>query len=124
MPRNARILVLKKNEWKIKSIKMQTKTQIKIHRTAINQAYQMLLCWDRNRHVMDVVNEYPGINVTELFIKLRIDQADVSKRLMDLKEHGLVVGVRNGKTIHYTITDKALKVARKIKRFINYGRRY
>lgn len=86
----------------------------------IRTAHQLLLCLSRNWHIFTLIADNPGITVTEMFIRLRMDQGDVSCRLLTLRAYDLVSGERNGKNIHYHITDRAIDIATKINKHVSW----
>jgi ArsR family transcriptional regulator, virulence genes transcriptional regulator len=55
------------------------------------------------RKILAVIDESPGINVTELFRKLELEQPVASQHLAILRQAGIVRTVREGKSIHYSI---------------------
>jgi DNA-binding MarR family transcriptional regulator len=98
---------------------MNTQTKVTIIQSKLVQAHQLLMCLENNWKIISMISENPGINVTKLFTTLKMEQSDVSKRLMDLKKHDLVSGERNGKIINYYITKTAIKVAEKINSYVS-----
>jgi len=55
------------------------------------------------KKILAVIDESPGINVTELFIKLRLEQPVASQHLAILRHAGIVRTEREGKSIRYFI---------------------
>ncbi len=49
------------------------------------------------------------LTVTEIYTKLKLDQAAASNHLNMLKEFGILESRRNGKNTYYTIKDQALE---------------
>ena len=48
------------------------------------------------------------MNVTEIYVKLRIEQSVASQHLAILRNEGLVSTERNGKVIHYSVNKDAI----------------
>jgi len=55
------------------------------------------------RTLLKVLDENPGIIVTDIFVKLRLEQSVASQQLSILRQAGIVKTQREGKTIHYSI---------------------
>ena len=49
------------------------------------------------------------MNVTDIYVKLRIEQSVASQHLAILRNQGLVSTEREGKTIWYSVDDNAIK---------------
>ena len=49
------------------------------------------------------------MNVTDIYVKLRIEQSVASQHLAILRNQGLVSTEREGKTIWYSVDDAAIK---------------
>ena len=49
------------------------------------------------------------MNVTDIYVKLRIEQSVASQHLAILRNQGLVTTEREGKTIWYSVDDSAIK---------------
>jgi DNA-binding transcriptional ArsR family regulator len=49
------------------------------------------------------------MNVTDIYVKLRIEQSVASQHLAILRNQGLVSTKRDGKTIWYSVDDAAIK---------------
>ncbi len=49
------------------------------------------------------------MNVTDIYVKLRIEQSVASQHLAILRNQGLVTTQREGKTIWYSVSDSAIK---------------
>jgi DNA-binding transcriptional ArsR family regulator len=50
------------------------------------------------------------MNVTELYVKLRIEQSVASQHLAVLRHEGLVITERTGKVINYSVDKDAVKL--------------
>jgi DNA-binding transcriptional ArsR family regulator len=63
--------------------------------------------------IFKVIQEHPGIKVTELYVKLNIEQAVASQHLAILRQSGIVRTKREGRMIHYYLHDDNIrKIAR------------
>ena len=56
-----------------------------------------------------IKNNKNRMNVTDIYVKLRIEQSVASQHLAILRNQGLVSTVRDGKTIWYSVDDSAIK---------------
>jgi DNA-binding transcriptional ArsR family regulator len=91
----------------------------KVEKEKVMSAYNTLMILKRDWDVFSLVAKSGPIIVTEIFIKLRIDQTKASFKLSQLKECGLVEAQRQGKNVFYSITPKSLLVAKSINKFVN-----
>ncbi len=55
------------------------------------------------RRIIELLEEYKKMTVTEIFIKLRIEQSAASQHLAILRNEGIVFTERDGKYIHYSL---------------------
>lgn len=60
------------------------------------------------QQLLKVIHEEQKITVTELYIKLRLEQSVASQHLAILRRTGLVTTKREGKFIYYIINQKRL----------------
>ena len=58
--------------------------------------------------IIEMLSEMPKMSVTEIYEKLRIEQAAASHHLNILKSKGILVSKRDGKKIFYMLRNKAL----------------
>jgi len=59
--------------------------------------------------IIDLLNINEQMSVTQIFKKLRIEQASASHHLNILKNKGVLVSRRDGKKIYYSIKSQTLK---------------
>ncbi|HYV91182.1 MAG TPA: metalloregulator ArsR/SmtB family transcription factor [Chitinophagales bacterium] len=59
--------------------------------------------------LIKLIDEEPGIIVTDIFVKLRLDQSVASQHLAVLRQAGIVRTEREGKSIHYYIDHDNIK---------------
>lgn len=67
------------------------------------------------QHIIEIIHESKRCTVTELYIKLRIDQSVASQHLGVLRRVGVVTTERDGKFVYYKVNDSRLAA---IDRFI------
>lgn len=60
------------------------------------------------QRIINLLEEYDGMNVTDIFIKLRLEQSVASQHLAILRRAGIVYTQRNGKYIHYHLNKERL----------------
>lgn len=86
---------------------------IYIDDTKLKHSYWMLKCLTLHtpKRIFDILKCAPsGMTVTELFIRLRIEQAVVSQHLAMMRKYGLVLTERRGKNIIYTLNIRKIDV--------------
>lgn len=59
--------------------------------------------------IVKIIQEHQKITVTEIYVKLRLEQSVVSQHLAILRRANLVVTQRDGKFIYYTINYARVK---------------
>ena len=67
------------------------------------------------QQILRIIYEEKKITVTEIYVKLRLEQSVASQHLAILRKAGIVVTQREGKFIYYTINDKRVDA---IERFV------
>lgn len=68
------------------------------------------------RRIIELLEEYKKMTVTEIFIKLRIEQSAASQHLAILRNEDIVFTERDGKFIHYSLNfDRIEEVMRFVK---------
>lgn len=60
------------------------------------------------QRVIDLLEEHERMTVTEIYIKLRLEQSVASQHLAILRKAGVVVTERNGKFIFYSLDKERL----------------
>jgi DNA-binding transcriptional ArsR family regulator len=55
------------------------------------------------QQILKLIDEQKKMIVTDIYVKLRIEQSVASQHLAILRRAGLVITTRNGKFIHYTV---------------------
>lgn len=92
---------------------MKHKPPIEFNRKEIEEAHATIRAI-RNplrQRLLCIIKEEPGINVTDLYIKARIEQSVASQHLRILRRSGLVFDERRGKNILYWIDEGNLELA-------------
>ena len=67
------------------------------------------------QQILRIIYEEKKITVTEIYVKLRLEQSVASQHLAILRKAGFVKTERDGKFIYYTINDKRVEA---IERFV------
>jgi len=61
------------------------------------------------QQILKVINETEKLAVTEIYVKLRLEQSVASQHLAILRKAGIVSTKREGKFIYYTINKKRVE---------------
>ena len=61
------------------------------------------------QQILRIIHEEKKITVTEIYVKLRLEQSVASQHLAILRKAGIVVTQREGKFIYYTINGKRVE---------------
>lgn len=99
-----------------KNLKSGTYYRSTFNQLAIDRAAAKLRALDHPMRItlLKLIDEKPGIIVTELMILIRSEQTIASQHLAILKKSGLVYSERDGKTMKYFInynkTGRAFRV--------------
>lgn len=68
------------------------------------------------QQIIKIINESEKLAVTEIYVKLRLEQSVASQHLAILRKAGIVTTKREGKFIYYTINKKRVEA---IDEFVN-----
>lgn len=68
------------------------------------------------QQILGLIDTEKKINVTEIYVRLRLEQSVASQHLAILRRAGIVTTQRDGKFIHYTVNHKRIE---EIKKFVN-----
>ena len=72
------------------------------------------------QQILKLIDEHGRITVTELYVKLRLEQSVASQHLAILRKAGFVKTVRNGKFIFYSVnTDRLKELNRFVEELLN-----
>jgi DNA-binding transcriptional ArsR family regulator len=55
------------------------------------------------QQILKLIHQQGKITVTEIYVKLRLEQSVASQHLAILRKAGFVITVRDGKFIHYSV---------------------
>lgn len=55
------------------------------------------------QHIVKLIDENKRMNVTDIYVKLRLEQSVASQHLAILRRANIVITERDGKFIHYTV---------------------
>lgn len=66
------------------------------------------------KKMLEVISANDGITVTEIYVKLKIEQSVASQHLAILRNAAVVSTTREGKFIHYHINGKRISVLAKV----------
>lgn len=61
------------------------------------------------QQILKIIHEEKKITVTELYVKLRLEQSVASQHLAILRKAGIVSTQREGKFIYYTINERRIE---------------
>jgi DNA-binding transcriptional ArsR family regulator len=61
------------------------------------------------QQILKLVDEHKKVTVTEIYVKLRLEQSVASQHLAILRRAGIVTTQREGKFIYYTVNFNRLK---------------
>jgi DNA-binding transcriptional ArsR family regulator len=62
------------------------------------------------QRIIDLLEENDSLTVTDIYIKLRLEQSVASQHLAILRRAGVVTTRRDGKFIHYSLDRERLKL--------------
>jgi DNA-binding transcriptional ArsR family regulator len=68
------------------------------------------------QQILKIINDDNRITVTEIYVKLRLEQSVASQHLAILRKAGIVVTQRDGKFIYYAINSSRVDA---IQKFVN-----
>jgi ArsR family transcriptional regulator, virulence genes transcriptional regulator len=73
------------------------------------------------QQILDLLEENEKMTVTDLYIKLRLEQSVASQHLAILRRAGVVVTDRQGKYIYYTVDkDRINHISRLVEELTEY----
>jgi len=68
------------------------------------------------QQIIKLIDDEKKLTVTEIYVRLRLEQSVASQHLAILRKAGIVITERDGKFIHYTISHKRIE---EIGKFVN-----
>lgn len=89
-------------------------TKINLDTKEIREAHRTVRAIDHKlrMRMLDIIATKGTINVTELYIAMRLEQSVASQHLSILKAAGLIKAERNGKFIDYSVNMDRIDVVR------------
>jgi len=87
------------------------RTDIQIDYSELRKAVEVLRAVDHKtirQPIIDLLEENGKMNVTDIYIKLRLEQSVASQHLAILKKAGIVKDKREGKFVFYTLDNDRL----------------
>lgn len=66
------------------------------------------------QQILGLIDTEKKITVTEIYVRLRLEQSVASQHLAILRRAGIVLTHRDGKYIHYTVNHKRIDEIKKI----------
>ena len=61
------------------------------------------------QQILKLISEHDRMTVTEIYVKLRLEQSVASQHLAILRKAGFVTTIRDGKFIYYSVNHDRLK---------------
>lgn len=61
------------------------------------------------QQILKLIDETEDITVTDIYVKLRLEQSVASQHLAVLRKAGFVITNRDGKYIHYTVNKERMR---------------
>lgn len=88
----------------------ESESQLTIDSYNIKKASMVLRSLNHKlrQQILKIINEEKKITVTEIYVKLRLEQSVASQHLAILRKTGIVTTQREGKFIFYTIDQSRL----------------
>jgi len=111
---SANTLVIRKDE--------QTNEPIKLDYVAIKSAAMTLRAINHKlrQQIIKLLEENKRMNVTDIYVKLRLEQSVASQHLAILRRADIVITERDGKFIHYALNHSRIAaVAHFVKELVN-----
>ncbi len=111
---SANTLVIRKDE--------QTNEPIKLDYVAIKSAAMTLRAINHKlrQQIIKLLEENKRMNVTDIYVKLRLEQSVASQHLAILRRADIVLTERDGKFIHYALNHARIAaVAHFVKELVN-----
>ena len=96
----------------INSIKLTSDNggEIKLEHNTLRRTVLVIRSVDHKlrQQIIKMLEETPRLTVTEIYIKLRIEQSIASQHLSILRRSGVVISKRTGKFIYYSLDKERL----------------
>lgn len=104
---SANTLVIRKDE--------SSNEQIKLDYMAVKSAAMTLRAINHKlrQQIIKLLEENKRMNVTDIYVKLRLEQSVASQHLAILRRANIVITVRDGKFIHYALNHQRIAAVAK-----------
>ena len=98
------------NEQTLASAKSSTSSPINVDYHALKKAAMVLRALNHKlrQQLLKLIEEEKKITVTEIYVRLRLEQSVASQHLAILRKAGIVNTERDGKFIFYTVNYKRI----------------
>jgi DNA-binding transcriptional ArsR family regulator len=92
-------------------MKIQTNNPQKIENNTLKKAVMTLRAINHplRKQIMNMLEENSKLTVSEIFVKLRLEQSVVSQHLAILRKAGVLDNERDGKFIYYKLNNIRIK---------------
>lgn len=111
---NGNTLVIRKDE--------NTEDQIKLDYVAVKTAAMTLRAINHKlrQQIVKLLEENKRMNVTDIYVKLRLEQSVASQHLAILRRANIVITERDGKFIHYALNHARIaNIAQFVQELVN-----
>ena len=98
------------------------KAEMQLDYTALRKAVLVLRAVNHKlrQRIMDMLDEGDNMTVTDIYIKLRLEQSVASQHLAILRRSGVVITDRQGKFIYYSLDKNRLaQISRLVEELAN-----
>jgi DNA-binding transcriptional ArsR family regulator len=84
---------------------VQTTSSLKIDTLSVKKAALIVRSINHKlrQQIIKLLDEHGKLTVTEIYVKLRLEQSVASQHLAILRKAGFVDTIRDGKNIHYSV---------------------
>ncbi len=88
-----------------------SQTNLKIDYHLVKKASLVLRALNHKlrQQILKLIDEVKKITVTEIYVRLRLEQSVASQHLAILRKAGIVITQREGKFIYYTVNHKRVQ---------------
>ena len=84
--------------------------------TTVKKAYLVIRSINHKlrQQILQLLHDNQRLTVTELYVKLRLEQSVASQHLAILRRNGIVTTERDGKYIHYSVNYERLNEVKRL----------
>jgi len=99
------------NQTDLNPVLLQKMSEIKIDYYNVKKAALILRALNHKlrQQLIKLIDEEKRITVTEIYVRLRLEQSVASQHLAILRKAGIVITEREGKFIYYLVNHKRLE---------------